>query len=361
MSEVKMKGKSLQPGAARGRRLLAPLGIALLFLLLWAATRLFSQYIVLIVSLIGVYIVAASSLNLTNGYTGLFSLGHAGFMAVGAYTSALLTFPVQLREVFALAPLPAWLGGAAFQWPFLPALLAGGILATALALVVGVPVLRLRGHYLSVASLGLMVLITAAAMNLRGLTRGSIGINSIPKHANIYWIYGAAVITVYVVWRIVHSSFGRAMMAIREDERAAQVQGVNLLKYKLLSFAVGAFFAGVAGGLYAHLAGAIRPYAFSFDLTFQIVIMVVLGGQGTILGPIAGAVILTVLRYALKPLEEGLNIYGLVELIYATLLILTMMYLPKGILGWRALSGRRPSPGAAPGAGTDSPPRGGAP
>jgi branched-chain amino acid transport system permease protein len=135
----------------------------------------------------------------------------------------------------------------------------------------------------------------------------------------------------------VNSSFGRAMMAIREDPGAAQVQGINLLKYKLLSFAIGAFFAGVAGGLYGHLAGAIRPYGFSFDLTFQIVIMVVLGGQGTIAGPAVGAIVLTIIRYALKPVEEGLKIYGLVELIYATMLILVMMYKPEGIVGRRVL------------------------
>jgi branched-chain amino acid transport system permease protein len=216
-------------------------------------------------------------------------------------------------------------------------LIAGGIFAMVLAFAVGIPVLRLKGHYLAVASLGLMVIITALAMNLRGLTRGSIGINSIPKHTNIYWAYGGAVVTAYCVWRIVNSSFGRAMMAIREDPGAAQVQGINLFKYRLLSFAIGAFFAGVAGGLYGHLAGAIRPYGFSFDLTFQIVIMVVLGGQGTIAGPAVGAIVLTIIRYALKPVEEGLKIYGLVELIYATMLILVMMYKPEGIVGRRVL------------------------
>jgi len=321
----------------KNRRFLIPLVVCILFLLLWVSDRVFSRYIVFIISIIGVYIVAAESLNLTNGYSGLFSLGHAGFMAVGAYTSALLTFPVEMREIFALAPLPNWLGGSSFQWPFLPALIVGGLFSTILAFIVGIPVLRLRGHYLAVASLGLMVIITALTMNLRSITRGSIGINSIPKYTNIYWSYGWAVITVYVVWRIVNSSFGRAMLAVREDPGAAQVQGINLLKYKLLSFVIGAFFAGVAGGLYGHLTGAIRPYAFSFDLTFQIVIMVVIGGQGTIAGPVAGATLLTILRYILKPVEEGLNIYGLVELIYATLLILVMMYKPEGIMGKRLL------------------------
>jgi len=309
------------------------LAVPVLFLLLWVVQSSMSQYVILIVTFIGIYIIAAVSLNITNGYAGLFSLGHAGFMAIGAYTSALLTFPVKLREVFALAPLPPLLGGPEFQWPFLPALLMGGILAAIIAAIVGIPVLRLRGHYLAVASLGLMILINAVAMNFRNLTRGSIGINSIPKYTNIWWSYGWAVLTIYVVWRLVNSSFGRAMMAIREDETAAQVQGINLLKYKLLSFTIGAFFGGIAGGLYAHLSGAIMPWVFSFNLTFQIVIMVVVGGQGTIFGPALGAVILIVLRYVLKPLEEGLGVYGLVELIYATLLIFIMMRRPEGLLG----------------------------
>jgi len=320
------------------KRILTSILVVIFFLGLWIANATLSKYVIFIMSLIGVYIVAAESLNLTNGYTGLFSLGHAGFMAVGAYTSALLTFPVKSREIFVIARLPFILGGPEAQWPFMPALIMGGIFAALLAALVGLPVLRLRGHYLSVASLGLMVLIIALAMNLRNITRGSIGINSIPNYTNIWWSYVWAIITVYVVWRIVHSSFGRAMKAIREDDVAAQVQGINPLKYKLLAFTIGAFFAGISGGLYAHLSGAIRPYAFSFNMTFQIVIMVVLGGQGTILGPVAGAVILTILRFVLKPLEEKLGIYGLVELVYATLLIVTMLRKPEGIMGkWKGI------------------------
>ncbi|HUT65715.1 MAG TPA: branched-chain amino acid ABC transporter permease [Spirochaetota bacterium] len=326
------------------RRLLAGILVALLFLCLWIANAALSKYVIFIVSLIGVYIVAAESLNLTNGYTGLFSLGHAGFMAVGAYTSALLTFPVKGREMFVIPKLPIFLGGPEAAWPFLPALIMGGIFAAVIAAAVGLPVLRLRGHYLSVASLGLMVLIAALAMNLRDLTRGSIGINSIPTYTNVWWAYVSAVLTVYVVWRIVKSSFGRAMKAIREDEIAARVQGINPLKYKLLSFTIGAFFAGIAGGLYAHLSGAIRPYAFSFNMTFQIVIMVVLGGQGTIAGPVVGATIITILRYVMKPLEEALGIYGLVELVYATLLIVTMLRKPEGLLGRRRISKKAEAP-----------------
>ena len=318
-----------------------PLVLAALFVVLLSAKLAFSNYIILIISLIGVYIIASASLNLTNGYTGLFSLGHAGFMAVGAYTSALLSFPVDMRSIFALSPLPGLLGGPDFAWPFFPSVLAGGIMAAILAAIVGVPVLRLKGHYLSVASLGLMIVITALAMNLRDLTRGSIGINSIPTYTNIWWAYIWAVATVFVIWRIIGSSFGRAMMAIRDDETAAQVQGISPLKYKLLSFIIGAFFAGIAGALYGHLTGAIRPFVFSFNLTFTLVIMVVIGGQGTISGPIVGAVILTVLRYLLKPIEEGLNIYGLTELIYALMLIGIMLFKPEGLMGRRSRAAKR--------------------
>ncbi|NLY05927.1 branched-chain amino acid ABC transporter permease [Candidatus Sordicultor fermentans] len=299
------------------------------------ADHLLNRYLVHILILMGIYSITTVSLNLTNGYTGLFSLGHAAFMAIGAYTSTLLAFPIVLREAYELPLLPSFLGGPEYSWPFFPALVAGGLLASIAALLIGAPVLRLRGHYLSVASLGFMVIVTTFAKTLRGITRGSMGINAIPSYTNIYWTYLWLFISVYVVWRIVNSRFGRAMLAIREDETAAQALGIYPMKYKLLSFAVGAFFAGVAGGLYAHFTKAIRPFEFSFFLTFQIVTMLIIGGMGTTSGPIVGAASLIALRYALKPVEEGLQIYGLIELIYATLLIVIMLWKPEGIMGKR--------------------------
>ena len=311
-----------------------PLAVVVsLFLLLVIAHFVLNRYLLYIVCVMGIYIIATVSLNLTNGYAGLFSLGHAGFMAVGAYAATLLTFPVALRKAYELPLLPAMLGGPEYQWPFFPAILVGGLLAALAAVLVGAPVLRLRGHYLAVATLGFMVIITTLAKTLRDLTRGSAGIQVIPHYANLWWVYAWVLITIYVIWRIVGSSFGRAMMAIRDDETAAQTQGINLMKYKFLSFIIGAFFAGVAGGLYAHLTRAIRPYEFSFAMTFQIVIMLIIGGAGTMTGPIVGASLLVGLRYALKPLEEGLRVYGLIELIYASLLIVIMLWRPEGIVG----------------------------
>ena len=305
----------------------------LLFVGVFLANQLLNRYLLYILVLMGIYSIATVSLNLTNGYAGLFSLGHAAFMAIGAYTSTLLTFPLALREAYDLPMLPAFLGGPDAVWPFFPALCMGGLLSSLAALLIGAPVLRLRGHYLSVASLGFVVIVTTFAKTLKSITRGPMGISAIPSYTNIYWTYLWLFITVYVVWRLVNSRFGRAIMALREDETAAQVLGIYPMKYKLFSFVVGAFFAGVAGGLYAHFTKAIRPFEFSFFLTFQIVVMLILGGMGTIGGPIVGAVSLLALRYALKPLEEHFKIYGLIEIIYAVLLIVVMLFKPEGLVG----------------------------
>lgn len=316
-------------------------GGLILFGALFLAERTLNRYILHILVLIGIYSIATVSLNLTNGYTGLFSLGHAAFMAIGAYTSTLLTFPVPLREAYELPRLPWFLGGPDASWPFLPALLVGGALASCAALLVGAPVLRLRGHYLSVASLGFMVIVVTFAKTLKNITRGPMGISAIPLYTNLYWTFFWLLVTVYVVWRVVNSRFGRAMMAIRDDETAAQVLGIYPMKYKLFAFALGAFFAGVAGGLYAHFTKAIRPFEFSFAMTFQIVVMLIVGGMGTMSGPIVGAVLLMVLRYALKPLEEHLKLYGFIELVYALLLIVVMLWKPEGIMGRKKTSLRR--------------------
>ncbi len=317
------------------------LAALVVFFLLYVADSMLNRYIVFILILMGVFSIATVSLNLTNGYTGLFSLGHAAFMSIGAYTSILLTFPVTMRTAYNLPLLPPLLGGPEGHWPFFPALVAGGVLSSFAAVIIGAPVLRLRGHYLSVASLGFMVIVATFAKTLRGVTRGPMGIHGIPSHTDIYWTYSWLFITLYVVWRIVNSRFGRAMMKVRDDEIAAQVLGIYPMKYKLMSFVIGAFFAGVSGGLYAHLTKAIRPQEFYFVLTFQIVVMLVVGGMGTMAGPIVGAVSLTALRYSLKPVEEGLGLYGFIELVYAALLIIIMLWRPQGIIGARSFAGKQ--------------------
>lgn len=308
------------------------LGTGLLLLIATILNITLDNYNIHIITVIGIYIIAATSLNLTNGYTGLFSLGHAGFMAIGAYTSVFLTYNVSLRAAYNLPLLPALLGGSEFQWPFLPALLAGGLVAALAAIIIGFPVLRLKGHYLAVASLGFMIIVTTLAKGMKAITRGASGIQVITRYTSIWNVYIWVAITIFIIWRLLNSAPGRAMLAIRESEISAQSQGINLMKYKLYSFIVGAFFAGISGGLYAHFTRAIRPYEFSFSMTFFIVIMPIIGGSRNLYGPALGATLLVIIRYILKPVEETLGIYGLVEVIYATLLVMIMILRPEGIL-----------------------------
>jgi len=309
------------------------IGLGFLFIVLEIFSLVLDNYILHIITVIGIYIIAATSLNLTNGYTGLFSLGHTGFMAIGAYTSVLLTYKVSLRAAYNLPSLPTLLGGANYQWPFLPALLMGGVIAAIMAIIIGYPVLRLKGHYLAVASLGFMIIVTTVAKGMKSFTRGASGIQVIPHYSNLWNVYICVAITVFVLWRILQSAPGRAMLAIRESEVSAQSQGINLMKYKLYAFVGGAFFAGIAGGLYAHFTRSIRPYEFSFSMTFFIVIMPIIGGSRNLFGPALGASLLIAMRYLLKPAEEALGVYGLVELIYAALLVSVMIWRPGGILG----------------------------
>ncbi|HHV63283.1 MAG TPA: branched-chain amino acid ABC transporter permease [Firmicutes bacterium] len=312
--------------------------LAMLLLLtgmLALAQAFLNPYYLSIIEFIGIYIILTVSLNLTNGFTGLFSLGHPGFMAIGAYVATLLTFPVA-RKPLMLPNLPAWL--AHIEIPFLPALITGGIAASIAAVVIGFPVLRLRGHYLALATLGFIIIMSNLITNLRDITRGPLGINGIPAATTIWLVFGWAVITVYVCWRILNSSFGRALLAIREDEVAASVMGIHLTKYKLFAFVTGAFFAGIAGGLWAHLVTAITPRTFWVPMAFNLVVMVVIGGSGSITGAIIGAAVMSVLAELLRPIETTLGLYGLIQLITATILIVILIYRPEGIMGHNELN-----------------------
>jgi len=256
-------------------------------------------------------------------------------MSVGAYASAILTLPPATKAAMN-AGLPVWL--QELTLPFLVATVAGGLLAAALAVIVGVPVLRLRGHYLAVATLGLMVIVRVFANNWQPVTRGARGINGLPPHTNIWWTYAWAILTVYVVWRLVNSPYGRAMIAIREDEMAAAARGVSVFATRLLAFAIGAFFAGAAGALWAHLITAFTPNSFSFAITFNIIVMLVVGGMGSISGSVIGPVLLTLLQQALSRAETmlavgGVPLYGLSQITVAILAILIMIFRRQGLMG----------------------------
>jgi branched-chain amino acid transport system permease protein len=289
------------------------------------------EYILSIINFIGIYVILAVSLNITNGFTGLFSLGHPGFMAIGGYVTAFLTFPVSRKSMF--LELPQWL--ANIELPFFPALVIGGICAGLTALVVGLPVLRLRGHYLAVATLGFLIIVQVLIMNWESVTRGPLGLNGLPAFTNLWWVYPWVVVTVYVSWKLKFSSYGRSMLAIREDDMAAQCLGVNLFRTRVAALVIGAFFAGVAGGLWAHLVTAITPMSFSLIMAFNIVVMVVVGGTGSITGAFIAAVIFSVLTEIFRPLEESLDAYGIGEVLMALILILILIFRPQGLFGSR--------------------------
>lgn len=276
--------------------------------------------------------ILACSLNITNGFTGLFSLGHPGFMAIGGYVTAILVLPVMRKHMF-LGDMPPWL--LETTWPFLPALLAGGVCAALAAVVVGMPVLRLRGHYLAVATLGFIIIVQVLITNMDTYTRGPLGLNGLPAKTNLWWVCGFAALTLYVSFKIKFSSLGRSMLAIRENEMAAQSLGVRLAFTKIMALAIGAFFAGIAGGLWAHLITAITPKSFSIILAFNLVVMVVVGGSGSITGVFLAAVAVVSLREVFRPLEESLEMYGLSEILLAFGLLLVLIYRAQGLLGTR--------------------------
>jgi len=275
----------------------------------------------------GINIVLAVSLNLINGFTGQFSLGHAGFMALGAYSSAALTTMV----------LPTLgLGDLGVQGFFFLALVAGGLLSAIFGYIVGLPSLRLKGDYLAIVTLGFGEIIRVSLLNMQSVG-GARGMTGIGYYANQYWILLIAFAVTFSVLRFLGTATGRGMFAVREDEIAAEAMGVDTTRTKVRAFVIGAFWAGVAGGLYAHKFGNINPGAFGFMKSFEVVVIIVLGGLGSVSGAILAAIGLTILPEALRPLQAytGLDFR---MIIYSLILILFMLLRPNGLLGRHELS-----------------------
>lgn len=292
---------------------------AVILLLIYTGVRLMESggvllpYHVQILSLCCINVILVVSLNLINGFTGQFSIGHAGFFAIGAYLSAYLTVKLQV--------------------PFVPALICGGILAGITGLAVGLPALRLRGDYLAIATLGFGEIIRVIILNTNAVG-GARGFSGIPKYTTFGLAYLTAIITVVAIRNFVSSDYGRACLAVREDEIAAASLGVNSTYFKVLAFSLGAFFAGTAGTLFSHYLQymAPTPSQIGFLKSIDILIMLVLGGLGSITGSIVAAVVLTVLPEFLRGFAE----YRMV--IYPILLIAVMIYRPAGLLAGREFS-----------------------
>lgn len=261
--------------------------------------------------LIGINIILVVSLNLINGFTGQFSIGHAGFMAVGAYLSAVLTVKMQL--------------------PFIAAIIGGALGAGILGFAIGLPTLRLNGDYLAIATLGLGEIIRICILNIQ-YVGGASGFMGIPRYTDFTWVFGLAVLTVFIIKNFIDSTHGRACISIRENEIAAEAMGVDTTKYKVLAFTIGAAFAGVAGSLFSHYFYIAHPASFTFMKSFDILTMVVLGGLGSITGSITAAILLTFVSAALASYPEWRMI------IYSVLLIVLMLYRPQGLFGNKELS-----------------------
>tara|TARA_Y100000310_G_scaffold334233_1_gene413545 strand:- start:74942 stop:75829 length:888 start_codon:yes stop_codon:yes gene_type:complete len=281
-------------------------------------------YIIHILIIIGIYVILALSLDLAIGYTGLLNIGHVAFYAVGAYTSALLALN--------------------FGTPFLISFLAGGIIAGIFSLVVAIPALKLRGDYLAVATLGLAIIVENILKNWTSLTRGPLGLPGIPKPTifgitltgitYLALVIVVGVVTYYLLRYLIKTPFGRILQAIREDELVAKSLGKNVTKYKTQALLISAFFAGLAGSLYAHYITFIDPTSFSILESVLIISMIVVGGIATLKGAIIGAIILILLPEALRFLPLPSSMIGaLRQIIYAVLLVVLLIKRPQGLLG----------------------------
>lgn len=279
---------------------------------------------------IGINLILANSLNLVNGYTGQFSLGHAGFMAVGAYAASWLT----LTYGYSMGASP--LATTTF---FVIALFLGGVIAALAGLIVGIPSLRLRGDYLAIVTLGFNEIIKGIIQNCEPLG-AQRGLGGMVLHTNFFWTFACAAITIYVVVSLINSTYGRGFLAVANDEIAAEAMGINTTKYKVLAFVLAAFFAGIAGGLYAHFKQFIHPEGFNFFKSIDIVVMVILGGMGSTIGVCLAAVLLTILpellRYVSKIDTLPLVVRQITEnrmILYSLLLIILMLTRPQGLFG----------------------------
>ena len=303
---------------SRERRYLSVFLLICGLFLSYAITRysLVDQYLQLVLMYIGINIILALSLNLVNGYMGEFSVGHAGFMSIGAYVSSLIT-------VKAFSLLPSIL-------LFPSALIAGGLGAALCGMIVAIPSFRIRGDYLAIVTLAFIMIVKSALENIDavGGARGFLGMERL---TTLPWVFFWTFLAIWIIRNFIYSNYGRGMLSIREDETACELMGVNTREVKILSFTVSSFFAGIAGGLFAHLLQYINPRMFDILKSTDILIMVYLGGIGSIAGSVLGATIYTLLLEILRPLE----VWRMV--LMPLMLVFVMIFRPKGIMGMREL------------------------
>jgi branched-chain amino acid transport system permease protein len=336
MQSLALQSPSVFPVWARG---LVPVVGAIVVLSLVQIALGGADFFVYLSSLVGVNVILAVSLNIVNGMTGQFSIGHAGFMAVGAYVSG--KFSIELNEM-AISGIPVEVSD---QVVFLASLMVGGAVAAGFGFVVGLPSLRLRGDYLAIVTLGFGEIIRVAVQNTPALG-AALGLSGIPQWSSLFMVWFWVFVTVLVARRIASSSHGRSLWAIREDEVAAEAMGVDTTGYKVRAFVISSFFAGVAGGLFAHFVPIINPNTFTFVKSMEVVVMVVAGGLGSTTGAIIAAMFLTLLPEGLRSLFQtvGGGDMGLAQKadqvrmpIYGMLLVVLMLARPQGLFGTKEI------------------------
>ena len=303
---------------------LKKIGITVIILLILTALvklGIIDEYLAHILTLGAINVIVALSLNLITGFTGQLALGHAGFMAIGAYTTSYMIMQANM--------------------PIFIAILIGGVMASIVGAMIGYPTLRLKGDYLAIVTLGFGEIIRVAMVNLEKITGGAAGLKGIPGFTENYewlpairflWVFLVLVVIVLVIYNLINSSYGRAIISVREDDIAASSMGIDIFYYKMFSFTLSALIAGVGGGLYALFFGYLTPNMFNFLKSVDFLIFVVLGGMGSISGTIIAGFTLTYLQEMLRFLKD----YRLV--IYPLLLILIMIFRPSGIMGTKELS-----------------------
>lgn len=290
-----------------------------LILLFYAAvqalisTGIINSFYEITLATICINIILAVSLNLVTGFTGQFSLGHAGFMSIGAYVGAIINMNMNSTSGFVIG------------------IFAGAVAAAIVGILIGIPTLRLKGDYLAIATLGMAEIIRVIFLNME-ITNGAAGLNGIPRYTNWLWLFIFTTGTIILINNFIKSSQGRACISIREDEIAAESMGINTTKYKVMAFALGALFAGIAGALYSSYFYFIKPTLFSFQKSIDILVIVVLGGMGSITGTVIAAIILALITTALQKYAE------LRMIIYAILLVAIMIFRPQGLMGTKEVS-----------------------
>lgn len=319
--------------------------VGLLFITLWLFQKYGTEYQVRILNNIAVFIILAVSYNLVNGICGVLHLGPNAFITIGAYTAALLTMsPAEKKISFIIEPLVWPL--SVIQVPFGISLIIAGLVATIFAFLISYPVFRVRGDYLAIVTLGFGEVVRVLCNAFQNITNGPLGLKGLKPYTNLWWSWTIAVITIIVVQRLINSSWGRAMKAIREDETAAKAMGVDPFRHLLLAFLVSAFFSGVAGGLLAHLITTISPTLFTFFLTFNLLMIIVVGGLGSTTGAVIGATLFAwgseALRVVESPMTLGFihipGIPGMRMVILSIILMVVIIFARKGIMGQHEFS-----------------------